>query len=55
MLASALVLRRPRWLASYLRRLSLPDLTVPNMALPNAPVPRFFGAYGEWMQTPPPS
>ncbi len=33
----------------------IPDLTVPNMANPGEPAPTFFGAYGEWMQTPPPS
>ncbi len=33
----------------------LPDLTVPNMAAPGEPPPTFFGAYGEWMQTPPPT
>jgi pre-mycofactocin synthase len=47
--------RRPRWLAGYARTGKLPDLTVPNMAIPPAPAPTFFGAYGEWMQTPPPS
>ena len=49
------VLRRPRWLARWAKTGSPPDLTVPNMALPGAPVPTFFEAYGEWMQTPPPS
>ncbi len=49
------VARRPRWLAAYLRTRSLPTLTVPNMAAPGEPAPTFFGAYGEWMQTPPPS
>jgi len=48
-------LRRPRWLYSYLRAGRLPDLTVPNMALAGGPAPTFFGAYGAWMQTPPPS
>jgi heme/flavin dehydrogenase (mycofactocin system) len=48
-------LRRPRWLAAYARTGKLPDLTVPNMALPGAQPPTFFGAYAEWMQTPPPS
>jgi pre-mycofactocin synthase len=48
-------LRRPRWLAAYARTGKLPDLTVPNMALPGGQAPTFFGAYGEWMQTPPPS
>jgi heme/flavin dehydrogenase (mycofactocin system) len=45
------VLRRPRWLSSYLRTGAVPDLTVPNMALPGEDAPGFFGAYGEWMQT----
>jgi pre-mycofactocin synthase len=49
------VLRRPRWLASFARTGKLPDLTVPNMAQPGGPAPTFFGAYGEWMQTPPPT
>jgi pre-mycofactocin synthase len=47
-------LRRPRWLYSYLRTRTLPDLTVPNMAPAGGPAPTFFGAYGQWMQTPPP-
>jgi heme/flavin dehydrogenase (mycofactocin system) len=45
------VVRRPRWLSSYLRTGAVPDLTVPNMALPGEDAPGFFGAYGEWMQT----
>jgi len=49
------VLRRPRWLAAFARSRHLPTLTVPNMAAPGEPWPTFFGAYGEWMQTPPPS
>lgn len=49
------VLRRPRWLAAFVRSGHLPNLTVPNMAAPGEPPPTFFGAYGEWMQTPPPS
>src|ERR1700728_1356197 len=49
------VLRRPRWLAAFAGARKLPDLTVPNMAAPGEPPPTFFGAYGEWMQTPPPS
>jgi pre-mycofactocin synthase len=48
-------LRRPRWLAAYARTGKLPDLTVPNMALQGAQAPTFFGAYGEWLQTSPPS
>jgi pre-mycofactocin synthase len=46
---------RPRWVLDYLRHGSLPDLTVPNMARPGEPLPTFFEAYGQWMQTPPPS
>jgi pre-mycofactocin synthase len=49
------VVRRPRWLSRFLRSGHLPTLTVPNMAAPGEPAPSFFGAYGEWMQTPPPS
>jgi heme/flavin dehydrogenase (mycofactocin system) len=46
---------RPRWLARYARTLRPPDLTVPNMVRAGLPAPTFFGAYGEWMATPPPS
>jgi pre-mycofactocin synthase len=45
-------LGRPRWLASFAKTGRIPDLTVPNMAHPGEPAPTFFGAYGEWMQTP---
>ena len=48
-------LRRPRWLAGFVRSGRLPDLTTPNLAEPGQPAPTFFGAYGEWMQTPPPT
>ncbi|HEY6793578.1 MAG TPA: pre-mycofactocin synthase MftD [Kineosporiaceae bacterium] len=46
---------RPRWFLRWARTLKPPPLEVPNMALPGQQVPRFFGAYGEWMLTPPPS
>ncbi|MBS1892460.1 MAG: alpha-hydroxy-acid oxidizing protein, partial [Actinobacteria bacterium] len=46
---------KPRWLASYLRSGKLPDLTTPNLEADGAEAPTFFGAYGEWMMTPPPS
>jgi heme/flavin dehydrogenase (mycofactocin system) len=46
---------RPRWLWRYARTGKLPDLSVPNMADPGGPAPTFFGAYGQWMGTPPPS
>jgi pre-mycofactocin synthase len=48
-------LRRPGWLLSYARTGHIPDLAVPNMADPGQPAPTFFGAYGQWMQTPPPT
>ncbi|MEU7043463.1 pre-mycofactocin synthase MftD [Streptomyces varsoviensis] len=46
---------RPRWLLAYARTGRLPDLTVPNMADAGAPAPTFFGAYGQWLATPPPT
>jgi pre-mycofactocin synthase len=46
---------RPGYVSRWLRHGGLPDLTVPNMAAPGGPSPTFFGAYGEWMQTPPPT
>jgi L-lactate dehydrogenase (cytochrome)/glycolate oxidase len=49
------VLRRPRWLGQWARTRALPDLSVPNWAGPGEPAPTFFGAYGEWMTTPPPA
>ncbi|MYE67176.1 MAG: mycofactocin biosynthesis FMN-dependent deaminase MftD, partial [Acidimicrobiia bacterium] len=49
------VARRPRWLARWLRSGGLPGLTVPNMTIPGEAAPGFFAAYGEWMQTPPPT
>ncbi len=33
----------------------MPDLTVPNLPVGGAAAPTFFGAYGQWMQTTPPS
>ncbi|MDT5009896.1 MAG: pre-mycofactocin synthase [Mycobacterium sp.] len=48
-------LSRPRWLREFAKTRRIPDLTVPNMADPGRPAPTFFGIYGEWMQTPPPS
>lgn len=44
-----------RYLMDYARTLGPPALTVPNMAVPGRPEPTFFGAYGEWMQTPQPT
>jgi pre-mycofactocin synthase len=47
--------RRPRWLVDWLRAGELPDLTAPNVVAQGEPAPTFFGAYGEWMQTDPPT
>jgi len=47
-------LARPRWLKQWAKT-GIPDLTVPNMGVPGQQAPGFFGVYGEWMQTPPPS
>ncbi|MCC5575209.1 mycofactocin biosynthesis FMN-dependent deaminase MftD [Microtetraspora sp. AC03309] len=46
-------LSRPGWLFDYARTRRLPDLTTPNLADAGQPAPTFFGAYGEWMGTPP--
>jgi pre-mycofactocin synthase len=49
------VLVRPGWLLDWARAGGPPDLTVPNVSPLGAAPPTFFGAYGEWMMTPPPS
>lgn len=50
------VVLRPGWLWSFARTGKIPDLTAPNLAAPGAKKgPTFFGAYYEWMTTPPPS
>jgi pre-mycofactocin synthase len=46
---------RPRWLFAFLRQGHLPSLTTPNVVALGETPPPFFGAYGEWMQTPLPS
>jgi heme/flavin dehydrogenase (mycofactocin system) len=46
---------RPRWLLEFAKDRRIPDLTAPNLAVDGAPAPTFFGAYGRWMQTAPPS
>jgi len=48
-------LLRPRWLLHFARSGRVPDLTAPNLAAPDQDAPTFFGAYGEWMQTPLPT
>jgi L-lactate dehydrogenase (cytochrome)/glycolate oxidase len=49
------VLSRPRWLARYLRRRSLPDLKVPNLAGVGQPAPTFSEAYERWRNSPLPT
>lgn len=49
------VLPHPGWLWKYARSGRLPDLTVPNLRPSGGRAPTFFGAYGEWMQTTPPT
>lgn len=53
------VATKPRWLSDFARQFrdtgKLPDLTAPNLAPPGGEAPTFFGAYYEWMTTPPPS
>jgi len=49
------VLARPRWLWEFGRSGRIPDLTAPNLAPPGGAAPTFFGAYYEWMTTPPPT
>ncbi|MGJ7441209.1 pre-mycofactocin synthase MftD [Aquipuribacter sp. MA13-6] len=46
---------RPRFLYRFLRSGGIPDLRAPNIGEPGKQAPTFFGAYGEWMMTPPPS
>jgi heme/flavin dehydrogenase (mycofactocin system) len=46
---------RPAYLYQWLRKGEIPDLTVPNLPVGGAPAPTFFGAYGQWSQTTPPS
>jgi heme/flavin dehydrogenase (mycofactocin system) len=46
---------RPAWLLSWLRAGGIPALTVPNLPVGGAPAPTFFGAYGQWAQSVPPS
>ena len=45
---------RPRWALQFAKA-GIPDLTAPNLAPPGGEAPTFFGAYYEWMTTPPPS
>jgi L-lactate dehydrogenase (cytochrome)/glycolate oxidase len=49
------VITRPAYLYQWLRAGEIPDLTVPNLPVGGAPTPTFFGAYGQWAQSTPPS
>lgn len=49
------VLTKLPWLWQFMRSGFIPDLTAPNLSGPDSPPPTFFGAYYEWMNTPPPS
>lgn len=46
---------RPRWTIDHLKAGAVPDLTVPNMVPRGETAPAFFGAYGQWMATAPPT
>jgi L-lactate dehydrogenase (cytochrome)/glycolate oxidase len=47
---------RPRWLYTWGRSMTIPNLQAPNMAPPDGgQAPTFFAAYGQWMATPPPT
>src|SRR6201994_535710 len=46
---------KPAYLARYLRSGALPSLGVPNLGARDADIPTFFGAYGQWMNSPLPS
>jgi heme/flavin dehydrogenase (mycofactocin system) len=48
-------LLRPSWLLQWARTGRFPDLTVPNLPAGDEPAPTFFGAYGQWMASTPPS
>ncbi len=45
---------KPAWLLDFLKTGRVPDLSTPNLApAGGGAAPTFFGAYGEWMSTPP--
>ena len=46
---------RPAYLYEWLRHGEIPDLTVPNLPVGDHSAPTFFGAYGQWAQSVPPS
>jgi heme/flavin dehydrogenase (mycofactocin system) len=46
---------RPRWALEWTLTGGFPTLGVPNYPVGDDPVPGFFDAYVDWMQTPPPT
>jgi pre-mycofactocin synthase len=46
---------KPEYLARWIRSGALPDLGVPNLGARDTQVPTFFGAYGQWMGSAPPT
>jgi heme/flavin dehydrogenase (mycofactocin system) len=48
-------LSRPRWLLEWAKTGGFPDLTVPNLPTGGEKPPTFFGAYGQWMGSAPPT
>jgi len=46
---------KPAYLARWIRSGSLPDLGVPNSGTGDGPAPSFFGAYGQWLTSAPPT
>ncbi|MGO9973841.1 MAG: pre-mycofactocin synthase MftD [Solirubrobacteraceae bacterium] len=49
------VVIRPGWLLQWAKSGQLPDLSVPNLADASGHAPTFFEAYGQWLQTEPPT
>ncbi|MFF0081864.1 pre-mycofactocin synthase MftD [Streptomyces canus] len=50
------VLPHPRWLLAFAKARRVPDLATPNLGpADGGEAPTFFGAYGEWMHTAPPT
>ena len=48
---------KPRYALDWVKggKINIPDLTAPNLTPQGVPGPTFFGAYGSWMSTPPPT
>ncbi|WAC56539.1 pre-mycofactocin synthase MftD [Gordonia sp. SL306] len=48
---------KPRYALDWVRggKVEIPDLTAPNLTPKGEQGPTFFGAYGQWMNTPPPT